>query len=71
MFSVFIENMDYLVIGRRMGAEQLGYYVMAFRLPELSVMGVCIVAGQVFFPVFSRLQDDLPGSVGVYLDAMR
>jgi lipopolysaccharide exporter len=71
VLSVFIENMDYLVVGRRMSAESLGYYVMAYRLPELSVFGVCIVAGQVFFPMFARLQDDLPRLAGVYLDAVR
>ena len=71
VLSVFIENMDYLVIGRRMSAESLGYYVMAYRLPELSVLGVCIVAGQVFFPLFARLQDDLPRLALVYLDAVR
>jgi PST family polysaccharide transporter len=71
VMAVFIENMDYLVIGRRMDPEQLGYYSMAYRLPELSVLGVCIVAGQVFFPLFARLQDDLPRMSEVYLQVVR
>lgn len=58
VFAVVTENLDYLVIGREMDADSLGYYTLAYRVPELSVIAVCIVASQVFFPMFSRLQDD-------------
>jgi lipopolysaccharide exporter len=71
VFSVFIENIDYLVVGHRLGPEQLGYYSMAYRLPELSILAVCITASQVFFPAFSRLQHDLPRLQEVYLRAAR
>lgn len=60
LLALVLDNLDYFFIGRRLGAEQLGYYTMAFRLPELLVLSVCAVIGQVLFSSFSRLQEDLP-----------
>ena len=54
IMSVFLDNLDYFVIGRRLGAVELGYYTMGFRLPELVVLGTCLVIGQVLFSSFSR-----------------
>ncbi len=71
LLSVFIENIDYLVVGHRLGAEQLGYYTIAYRLPEVSILAVCTMTSQVFFPAFSRLQHDLPRLGEVYLQAAR
>ncbi len=56
LFSLILDNIDYLVIGRRLGAEQLGFYTIAFRLPELIVIGACTMIGQVLFSSFSRIQ---------------
>ncbi|WP_050346552.1 lipopolysaccharide biosynthesis protein [Arsenicicoccus sp. oral taxon 190] len=58
LLALVIDNLDYFSIGRRLGETELGYYTMAFRLPELVVVGVCVVIGQVLFSSFSRLQDD-------------
>lgn len=58
LLSLVLDNIDYFVIGRRLGAEQLGYYTMAFRVPELLVIGVCGIVSQVLFSSFSRLQYD-------------
>ncbi|MCW2808702.1 MAG: polysaccharide biosynthesis protein [Marmoricola sp.] len=69
--SAVIENLDYVVIGRLMEPSDLGYYVLAFRVPELSVTAVCVIAAQVFFPMFSRLQDDLVELRRAYLEAVR
>jgi len=71
LFAVIVENLDYLVVGRRMGSEELGYYVMAYRMPELLVVGICLVASQVLFPYFSRLQDDPAALRRAYLVAVR
>lgn len=59
LLALVLDTLDYLVIGRRLGAEQLGYYTLAFRLPELLVIGVCQVIGGVLFASFSRLQGEL------------
>lgn len=58
LLALVLDNLDYFVIGRRLGAQELGYYTLAYRLPELLVLSVCVVVGQVLFASFSRLQDD-------------
>jgi lipopolysaccharide exporter len=71
VLAVVTENLDYVVIGRLLPSADLGYYVLAYRVPELTVLAVCIVAGQVFFPMFSRLQDDIPELAATYLRSVR
>jgi len=46
--------------GRFMGAAQVGFYRMGFSLSLLPATGISQVLGQVTFPAFSRVQDDLP-----------
>lgn len=58
LLSLVLDNLDYVMVGRRLGAEQLGYYTMAFRLPELLVTSVCVVVGQVLFSSFSERARD-------------
>jgi O-antigen/teichoic acid export membrane protein len=56
------KNVDYLIVGYLLGTEQLGYYTMGFRLPELVIINVCYIFGQTLFPVYAKLQnrmDDL------------
>lgn len=47
-------NSDYLVVGHMLGPVQLGFYVIAFRLPELAIMNTLNVFSNVAFPAFSR-----------------
>jgi lipopolysaccharide exporter len=49
-------NCDYLVIGNRLGATMLGYYTMAFRLPELLIANVLWIFSTVAFPTYSRVR---------------
>lgn len=70
LLSLVLDNIDYFVIGRRLGATQLGYYTMAFRLPELLVVSVCAVISQVLFSSFSRLQHDKPALQLQFLSAV-
>ena len=69
VLALLIDNLDYLVIGRRLGAEQLGYYTMAFRLPELLVISVCAVIGQVLFSAFAARAGDAAGLRRQFLSA--
>jgi lipopolysaccharide exporter len=50
-------NVDFLIVGARLGTEQLGYYTLAFRLPELAVLALFEVAWGVLFPYYSRLRE--------------
>jgi PST family polysaccharide transporter len=45
---------DYLVVGNRLGATQLGFYSMGYRLPELALMSLYWVFGAVAFPLYSQ-----------------
>lgn len=54
-FAIF--NIDYLFIGIRLGDTQLGLYTLAYRLPELLVLNLCIVISEVLFSSLSKLQD--------------
>ena len=39
-------NLDYLFIGRFLTATDLGLYSLGFRLPELLILNLSVVAGQ-------------------------
>lgn len=51
-------NIDYLIIGKRLGSEPLGYYTMAFRIPELLIVNMCVLVSSALFPAYSQLQTD-------------
>jgi lipopolysaccharide exporter len=51
-------NLDFVFVGIRLGAEDLGYYVLAFRLPELAVLAVFEAAWGVLFPFYSRVREE-------------
>lgn len=48
-------NIDYLFVGRVLGSAQLGLYTIGFRLPELLILNLAIVAGDVLFPAYAAL----------------
>lgn len=52
-------NIDYLIVGKRLGPDNLGYYTMAFRVPELLIINTCYIVSNALFPAYSKLQNDL------------
>lgn len=50
LMSVAITNADYVIVGHVLGERQLGLYSLGYRLPELLVVNLAIVAGVVLFP---------------------
>jgi PST family polysaccharide transporter len=58
LLGAMIRNLDYLVIGRVLGATALGLYVLGFRLPDLLVGQLCQVLSQVLLPVYTRVGHD-------------
>lgn len=57
IIGVVIDNLDYIIVGRIFGLAQLSIYTLAYRLPEMLVVGNLWVMGGVTFPAFSSLQD--------------
>lgn len=58
IFYYFSRNIDTVLIGRFLGATDLGYYNLAYRLMMWPLQNIAWVAGRAFFPALSRLQDD-------------
>lgn len=56
--STLVLNTDYLMIGRYLGAEALGIYTLAFRIPELVIQTFCAIVATVIFPIFVKIQAD-------------
>jgi O-antigen/teichoic acid export membrane protein len=58
---VFIGNqLDNAVIGKLLGMESLGYYSLAYTLANLPSTNLSKIVAKVLFPMFSKLQSDLP-----------
>jgi O-antigen/teichoic acid export membrane protein len=53
-------NADFAILGRLSGATALGFYSLAFQLISLPVQKLTANANQAAYPVFCRLQNDLP-----------
>jgi lipopolysaccharide exporter len=53
--QAFAHEIDYLFVGRVLGAAPLGQYTIAFRLPELLIVNLSIVASTVLFPAYAQL----------------
>jgi O-antigen/teichoic acid export membrane protein len=49
-------NVDYLLVGRILGAAALGYYTMSYRIPELLIRSLNNVVGDVSLPTLAMIQ---------------
>jgi len=67
IFNYFNRNADYIIIGRYLGAQDLGYYTLAYRLMLYPLQSVSSVIGRVLFPIFSQIQNDNERFRKVYL----
>ena len=65
--NYFSRNADYLLIGRYLGAQNLGYYTLAYRILLFPLQNISAVIGKVMYPVLSTLQDDNRRFVPAYL----
>lgn len=70
LLAFAIYNVDYLSIGARLGDADLGLYTLAYRLPELIVLNLCAVVGEVLFSALSQLQHDREAIRAQYLKVL-
>ncbi len=70
LLAYAIYNVDYLAIGTRLGTDELGLYTLAYRIPELLVLNLCIVVSDVLFSALSGLQHDSDRLGRHYLEAL-
>ena len=66
VFNYFIRNADSLLIGRFLGATDLGYYSMAYKLMLFPLQNISSVVSRALFPVFSIMQGDKSRLAGAY-----
>lgn len=69
--GALITNVDYLIIGRVLGAAALGYYTLAFRIPELVIRNTNFVIGRVAFPLLAQVQSNAAELRSAYAALLR
>lgn len=57
-FNYFARTADNMLVGKLLGATELGYYTMAYRLMLWPLQNISSVVGRALLPVFSKMQDD-------------
>lgn len=72
VFTDFAKNQaDYFFIGKLLGAEALGFYMIAFNLVKYPVTRILPVLNMVLFPAMVSIQDDITKVKGVHLRVMK
>jgi len=56
--NYWMQNIDYMLVGKFVGAASLGLYSLAFVLTDMFRMRLMAVVNNVMFPVFSQHQED-------------
>jgi len=69
--GALLNNVDYLIVGRMLGAVALGVYTLAYRMPELVIRSINLVVGRVAHPVLSRWQWSSAELRAMYLRYLR
>lgn len=62
LFNVLVvglEQADQLFIGTLLGEEQLGYYTIAARVPEMVIANFSVVLTTVLFPTYAKMKDNI------------
>jgi O-antigen/teichoic acid export membrane protein len=69
--NYFHQNLDYLLVGRLLGANALGLYEYAYRIPHLVFDRIVRPIGQVAFPAFAKMRDDDTKIIEGYLKTVQ
>lgn len=65
------KNVGYLLIGKFLGTEPLGYYTLAYRLMLYPIQNISHVVSRVLFPAFSNIQKNNELFRDAYLKSTR
>jgi PST family polysaccharide transporter len=71
VLNFFTNNIDVIIIGKLVGSEQLGWYLMAYNIIFRPIQQLLIIFRKSLFPVISRLQNDLVSFHNLYIDAVK
>ena len=67
VFSYIFQNIDNLIVGKLLGAAQLGFYQQAYRISTLPVSEAGQIFNKVTFPIFVKMSDDKKRLSSAYL----
>jgi PST family polysaccharide transporter len=65
--NYFSRNLDNLIIGKALGAEQLGFYDLAYQIMLKPLQNISHTITQPLFPALAELQNDDERAGGIYL----
>ena len=65
------QNLDYVLIGKMLGAYSVGIYSIAFMVTETLRAQLYWIVGRVVFPIYSRLGGDSLDTKVIYLGTIR
>ena len=71
LLNNLVLNVDYVIVGRVLGATQLGLYTLAFRVPEMLIVAVFQIVSTVAFPAYSQVRKQLERVRRAYLRVVR
>ena len=69
--AAITHHVDYLIVGRMLGTAALGFYGLAYRVPELFITMTVWIVGKVAFPTYARLREDPPALQRAFLVTLR
>ncbi|MBC7262840.1 MAG: lipopolysaccharide biosynthesis protein [Chloroflexi bacterium] len=67
----FITNIDDAFVGRILGTDPLGSYQLAYKLSNQPATNISRLLGQVMFPAFSRIQDNVDSMRRAFFKSVR
>lgn len=62
---------DDILVGKLLGATTLGFYQLAYRISNMPATEITHVISRVTFPVYSKLQNDIPKLREAYLKVLQ
>jgi lipopolysaccharide exporter len=71
MLAAVTHHADLAVVGRMLGATALGFYQIAYKIPEIAITLLVRVTSKVLFPAFSRVHQAGTTLRGPYLASLR
>ena len=69
--GALMANFDYIVVGRLLGTIALGYYVFAYRVPEIIIASINNLVDKVAYPLLAQLQSDVDKLQSTYIGYLR
>jgi len=71
ILNYFNSNLDFIVIGKFLGSEALGFYSLAYNIIILPVSRINPIITRVAFPVFAKIQNQNEKLRNGYMQVMR